>query len=107
MKQRAILAIDSHPFWKDLRLRLDKAHQVELTHVATLEDGKERLRERFFLAVMLAEDLPGQDAGALLTEIKGEHPFLPVYLVSRRPTVEGAVAAMRDGAQDYLAAPLS
>jgi two-component system response regulator FlrC len=107
MKQRAILAIDSHPFWKDLRLRLDKAHQVELTHVATVEDGKERLRERFFLAVMLAEDLPGQDAGALLTEIKGEHPFLPVYLVSRRPTVEGAVAAMRDGAQDYLAAPLS
>jgi DNA-binding NtrC family response regulator len=107
MKHRAILVIDSHPFWKDLRSRLDKAFQLELTQVPTVEDGKERLREQFFLAVMLAEDLPGQDAGVFLTEIKGEHPFLPVYLISRRPTVEGAVAAMREGAQDYLAAPLS
>jgi DNA-binding NtrC family response regulator len=107
MKQKAILVIDSHPFWKDFRLRLDKAFQIELAQVATVEDGKTRLRDQFFLAVMLAEDLPGMDAGVLLTEIKGEHPFLPVFLVSRRPTVEGAVAAMREGAQDYLAAPLS
>jgi len=107
MKQKAILVIDSHPFWKDLRLRLDKAFQVELAQVPTVEDSKDRLREEFFLAVMLAEDLPGQDAAVFLSEIKGEHPFLPVFLISRRPTVEGAVAAMREGAQDYLAAPLS
>ncbi|MFW6126585.1 MAG: sigma-54-dependent transcriptional regulator [Thermodesulfobacteriota bacterium] len=107
MKQKAILVIDSHPSWKDLRLRLDKAFQVDLAQVASVEDGKDRLREQFFLAVLLAEDLPGQDAGGFLTEIKGEHPFLPVFLISRRPTVERAVAAMREGAQDYLAAPLS
>jgi DNA-binding NtrC family response regulator len=57
--------------------------------------------------VMLAEDMPAASTGTLLAEVKAEHPFLPVYLISRRPTVEGAVAAMREGAQDYLAAPLS
>jgi DNA-binding NtrC family response regulator len=107
MKQRAILVIDPHRSWEEARLRLDKAFQVELAQVSTADDGKGRLRDRFFLAVMMAEDMPGYDSGTLLTEVKAEHPFLPVYLVSRRPTVEGAVAAMREGAQDYLAAPLS
>jgi len=106
MKQKALLVIDPHPSWKDLRLRLDKTFQVELAQAVTVKDGKERLQEQFFLAVMLAEDLPGQDARAFLAEIKGEHPFLPVYLTSRHPTVEGAVAAMREGAHDYLASPL-
>ncbi len=107
MKQRALLVIDSQSSWEEVRPRLEKTLQVDLAQVATLEDSRELLRERFFLAVMLADDLPGQDAGAFLAEIKGEHPFLPVYLLSRRPSVEGAVAAMREGAQDYLAAPLS
>jgi|YelNatPaOPRAMG01_1025707.scaffolds.fasta_scaffold04285_7 DNA-binding NtrC family response regulator len=107
MKQRAILVIDSHRSWEEARLRLAKNFQVELAQVASADDGKDKLRERYFLAVMLAEDMPGHDPGTSLAEIKAEHPFLPVYLVSRRPTVEGAVAAMREGAQDYLAAPLS
>ncbi len=106
MKQQAILVIDSHRMWEEVRLRLEKKLQVELAQVDTFERGRDLLRERFFLAVMLAEELPEQTAGALLAEVKKGHPFLPVYLVSRRPTVEGAVAAMRGGAQDYLAAPL-
>jgi two-component system response regulator FlrC len=107
MKQRAILVIDSHRSWEEARLRLEKNFQVELSQVSSADDGKGKLRERYFLAVMLAEDMPGHDPGTFLAEVKAEHPFLPVYLVSRRPTVEGAVAAMREGAQDYLAAPLS
>ncbi len=107
MKQKAILVIDPQRFWEANRLRLEKAFQVELAQVATADDAREQLRDRFFLAVMLAEDMPGCNAGTLLAEFKAEHPFLPVYLVSRRPTVEGAVAAMREGAQDYLGAPLA
>jgi two-component system response regulator FlrC len=107
MKQKAILVIDSHRSWEDFRPRLEKALQVELAQVANREDSRELLKERFFLAVMLADDMPGQDAGNFLAKLKADHPFLPVYLISRRPTVEGAVAAMREGAQDYLAAPLS
>jgi len=107
MKQKAILVIDPHRSWEEARLRLEKAFQVEMAQVSTADDGKGRLREKFFLAVMVAEDMPGCNSRTFLAEIKEEHPFLPVYLVSRRPTVEGAVAAMREGAQDYLAAPLS
>lgn len=107
MKQKAILVIDSDRSWEEARLRLAKISQVELAQVASADEARGKLREHYFLAVMLAEDLPGHDPGSFLAEVKAEHPFLPVYLVSRRPTVEGAVAAMREGAQDYLAAPLS
>ena len=106
MKQKALLVIDSHRMWEEVRLRLEKTLQVEMAQVDTIERGRELLRERFFLAVMLAEELPGHEPAAVLAEVKEGHPFLPVYLISRRPTVEGAVAAMRGGAQDYLAAPL-
>ncbi len=107
MNQKAILVIDSHRSWEEARIRLEKAFQVELAQVSNPDEGKGRLREQFFLAVMLAEDMPGHDPGTFLAEVKAEHPFLPVYLVSRRPTVEGAVAAMREGAHDYLSAPLA
>ncbi|MFZ2088312.1 MAG: sigma-54 dependent transcriptional regulator [Desulfobaccales bacterium] len=107
MNQKAILVIDSQRSWEEARLRLEKTFQVDLAQVSNPEDGKGRLREQYFLAVMLAEDIPGHDPGTFLAEVKAEHPFLPVYLISRRPTVEGAVAAMREGAHDYLTAPLA
>ncbi len=107
MNQRAILVVDSQRSWEEIRLRLERAFGVELAQALTPEDGKEHLRGRFFLAVMLAEDIPGAEAETFLAEVKEEYPFLPVYVLSRRPTVEGAVKAMRSGAQDYLAAPLS
>jgi DNA-binding NtrC family response regulator len=107
MNQRAILVIDSQRSWEEIRLRLKKAFEVELAQAHTAEDGREQLRERFFLAVMLAEDMPHPNAGMLLAQVKEEYPFLPVYLISRKPTVEGAVAAMRGGAQDYVGAPFS
>lgn len=107
MKQKAILVVDANRSWEEARLLLEKTFQVELAQVSSADDAKGKLQERYFLAVMLAEDLPGSESGTFLAEVKAEHPFLPVYLVSPRPTVEGAVAAMREGAQDYLSAPLS
>ncbi|MGQ9687340.1 MAG: sigma-54 dependent transcriptional regulator [Desulfobaccales bacterium] len=107
MNQKAILVIDSHRTWEDLRLRLERAFGLELAQAPSAEEGRERLRERFFLAVLLADEITGPDPGAFVLQVKDEFPFLPIYIISRRPTVEGAVAAMRSGAQDYLAAPLT
>jgi two-component system response regulator FlrC len=107
MQNHCVLVIDPDRTWKEMHRRVEKTLQVELAQATTGGLGREMLRERFFLAVMLADDLPGHEPGLLLSEVKQEHPFLPVYVVSRRPTVAGAVAAMRGGAQDYLSAPLS
>ncbi len=44
---------------------------------------------------------------ALLEEIKRQNPALPVILMTAYGTVEGAVAAMKGGAYDYVAKPFT
>ena len=109
MEKKAILVIDADPHWEEFRLRLQKSLAVELIQVANENRGRELLlqQKQFFLLVAVSESLPAPALTGLIAEFKQEEPFLPVYIVSRRATVEGAVAAMRRGAQDYLASPLT
>lgn len=57
--------------------------------------------------VVLDVWLKGSDMDGLelLTELKKMDPFLPVVVISGHGTVETAVAAIRDGAYDYLEKP--
>lgn len=100
MTKKALLIIDPHPLWRDIQDLLRRTHQVETLQVPGLEAAGELLREQEFLAVFLAEALVGS-----LGPLKGEVPTVPVFVFSPRPTVAGAVAAMREGAQDYLGFP--
>jgi len=109
MEKKAILVIDADPQWEEFRLRLQKSLAVELIQVANENRGRELLtqQKQYFLLAAVSESLPAPALTGLIAEFKQEEPFLPVYIVSRRPTVEGAVAAMRRGAQDYLTTPLT
>ncbi|MEW6658361.1 MAG: sigma-54 dependent transcriptional regulator [Thermodesulfobacteriota bacterium] len=109
MEKKAILVIDADPQWEEFRLRLQKSLAVELIQVANENRGREMFlqQRQFFLLVAISESLSSPALTGLIAELKQEEPFLPVYIVSRRPTVEGAVAAMRRGAQDYLSSPLT
>ena len=102
MGSKAILVIDPHPFWQDVKSRIQKTLQIEMIQedaTACLED---LLSTKFFTTAFVSESL--QDVS--LTAIKQKCLLVPVFVVSPRPSVEGAVAAMREGARDYLALPL-
>lgn len=45
------------------------------------------------------------DGHALLQQVRGAHPDLPVVLMTAHGTIEKAVTAMREGAADYLVKP--
>ncbi|HEY2465823.1 MAG TPA: sigma-54 dependent transcriptional regulator [Steroidobacteraceae bacterium] len=49
--------------------------------------------------------MPGANGYELLTSIKRLRPYLPVVLMTAYGTVAQAVAAMRDGATDYIVKP--
>jgi two-component system response regulator FlrC len=49
--------------------------------------------------------MPGMDGHTLLRHVRERHPDLPVVLMTAYGTIERAVAAMRDGAVDYLVKP--
>ena len=109
IEKKAILVIDADPKWEEFRLRLQKSLAVELIQVANENRGRELFlqQKQLFLLVALSETLPAPAVTGLIAEFKQEEPFLPVFIISPRPTVEGAVAAMRRGAQDYLPSPLT
>jgi len=100
MSKRAVLIIDPQPLWREVQAALSRSCQVEARQVQMLEAALDLLREQDFVAVFLAEGMI-----SALPALKSEFPSLPVFVFSPRPTVAGAVAAMREGAQDYLGFP--
>jgi two-component system response regulator FlrC len=65
-----------------------------------------RLLETEPVAVVISDvQMPGADGYQLLTSIKRLRPDLPVVLMTAYGTVAQAVAAMREGATDYIVKP--
>ena len=72
-------------------------------------DGQEALQKALeFLPAVIVTDLvmPGLDGLALLKTLHSELPSSPVILLTGHGTVESAVAAVKEGAYDYLTKPL-
>jgi DNA-binding NtrC family response regulator len=73
-------------------------------------DGTKALAElelaRFDL-VLSDRVMPEMDGVELLHQIRIHHPQLPFVLITAHGSVDSAVAAMKDGADDYLLKPLN
>ncbi|MBW1990829.1 MAG: sigma-54-dependent Fis family transcriptional regulator [Deltaproteobacteria bacterium] len=102
MASMAILIIDSHPFWQEVKPRMEKNLKVEVVQTDNGAGLEDLLTGRFFALVLASE----ARLAASLALVRQRCPLIPVIVVSPRPTVEGAVAAMREGARDYLALPM-
>ena len=51
--------------------------------------------------------MPEMDGMVLLRQVRSRHPLLPFVLVTAHGSVDSAVAAMKEGADDYLLKPLN
>ncbi|MEW5724563.1 MAG: sigma-54 dependent transcriptional regulator [Thermodesulfobacteriota bacterium] len=76
--------------------------------VATAASGREALMElsrRPYDLMLLDIKMPGMDGHELLNKIKEEHPHILVVMITAYGSIESAVAAMKQGAHDYLLKP--
>jgi two-component system, response regulator FlrC len=64
-----------------------------------------RLASEEIALVISDVHMPGADGYELLSSIKRLHPYIPVVLMTAYGTVAQAVAAMREGATDYIVKP--
>ena len=72
-------------------------------------DGSKALEKaRAFRPAVVITDIvmPGPDGLALLKVLQEEFPFSQVILLTGQGTIESAVAAMKQGAYDYLTKPV-
>jgi two-component system nitrogen regulation response regulator NtrX len=60
-----------------------------------------------FDVVLLDIAMPGRDGIAVLEELRGAHPELPIVMMSGHGTIETAVRSTRLGAFDFIEKPLS
>ena len=82
--------------------------QDEGFEVVTAGDGETAVKLAAAEApdlVLLDIALPGKDGLEVLKELKGQHPTLPVVMVSAFGSVENAVKATRLGAYDFIEKP--
>lgn len=74
---------------------------------ASAEAALQLLQQDSVSMVVSDVNMPGMDGHALLRTLRSQYPQLPVLLMTAYGTVQQAVAAMRDGAADYLVKPFA
>ncbi len=92
-----------------LRAALEETLSVAGRRVLAASDGKEALellsRENDIGLLVSDVQMEPMDGFTLLKRVRKSHPELPVVLMTAYGTIDKAVAAMREGATDYLVKP--
>jgi DNA-binding NtrC family response regulator len=69
------------------------------------QEGIRQIRENRFALVLTDLKLPKKDGIEVLKVAKTEHPLTPVIVMTAFGTIETAVAAMKEGAFDFITKP--
>lgn len=76
--------------------------RLALTHASTLEEALPLLRARHFDAVVAELDQPDISGVSTFEALSAAAPHVPVVLTATRDNESTAMAALREGAEDYL-----
>ena len=107
MGQLSILVVDDEP---DLRSTLSHALNrsgYSVVGAANGVDALEKFKSAKFNLVISDVKMPEMSGMELLSSIKKMSPQTPVIMISAFGTVSNAVAAMQQGASDYILKPFS
>jgi two-component system, NtrC family, response regulator AtoC len=100
-----VLVVDDERMIRwSLRAGLEEAGAI-VEEAASLAEARRRLEEAWPDLVLLDMRLPDGSGSELLAEALAQDPELPILMITAYGSLEGAVQAMRDGAQDYIAKP--
>lgn len=106
LQGRRILVIEDDP---DQRANLIDLLEMEGHHVDFAGNAHEALAERDwprYWAIILDRNLPDMSPDELLPRLRSLCPEAAVIIVTGYFELEGAIAALREGAADYLIKPL-
>jgi len=101
-----ILIVDDDPGQRSLLNSFLKSQGFETSVVDSGERALETLRSGHFSMMISDVRMPGLSGLETLRQARKEHITVPVLLVTAFTDVRDAVAAMRDGAVNYLAKPI-
>ena len=103
---RILVVDDTQSFCFMIKGYLDDAG-YQTTSVADGVSALAELEQGSFDLVLSDMVMPEMDGVALLHQVRILHPQLPFVLITAHGSVDSAVAAMKEGASDYLLKPLN
>jgi DNA-binding NtrC family response regulator len=107
METPKILVIDDEKvICEGCRLVLEE-QGFSVTYRTTGRDGLNELAGKDFDVLLLDLKLPDMDGMQILSSVRQSRAGLPVIIMTGYATVQNAVAAMKQGAFDYLAKPFA
>jgi two-component system NtrC family response regulator len=107
MHRAKILVIDDERMiCEGCRLVLEE-QGFAVTHRGTGQDGLNKLQGEDFDLLLLDLKLPDMDGMQILSTVRQSHAWMPIIIMTGYATVQNAVAAMKQGAFDYLAKPFA
>ena len=106
-KKPHLLVVEDDDLMRDV---LHRFLQMKGYQVSLRQDGKSALatfRDGGFDLVLSDVAMPGMDGMQLLKAVKEHNPRIPVILISGHGDVDMVVQALKAGAENFLAKPLS
>ncbi|HEX3848241.1 MAG TPA: sigma-54 dependent transcriptional regulator [Steroidobacteraceae bacterium] len=103
--QEFILVVEDDAPLREALADTLRAAQLSVLTAADAPGALAALQDAEIALVISDVHMPGPDGYQLLASIKRQRPDLPVVLMTAFATVAQAVAAMREGATDYIVKP--
>jgi DNA-binding NtrC family response regulator len=100
-----ILIVDDDNGQRSLLETFLRAQGYRTRSAASGEEALKMLETESFAMMISDVRMPGMSGIETLRRVRQHHPTLPVLLVTAFADIRSAVAAMRDGAVNYLAKP--
>jgi two-component system response regulator FlrC len=101
----AVLVVEDDPALREALVDTLRAAGLTALAAADAAGALQLLGSESIGLVISDVHMPGGNGYELLSSIKRLHPYLPVVLMTAYGTVAQAVAAMREGATDYIVKP--
>jgi len=86
------------------RALLNEGYEVE--HVSCGEEALDKIEKEWFDRVIAELELPGMSGLELLTETRRADSAMPFIFVTGFATVDSAISAMKEGADDFFTKPV-
>src|ERR1700743_180124 len=101
----AVLVVEDDAALREALLDTLRAAGIAALSAADAQAALQLLSSEDIGLVISDVHMPGANGYELLSSIKRMRPYLPVVLMTAYGTVSQAVAAMREGATDYIVKP--
>jgi len=101
----SVLVVEDDAALREALVDTLRAAGLSALSASDAPDALQRLQSEEIALVISDVQMPGPNGYQLLSSIKQQRPDLPVVLMTAFGTVAQAVAAMREGATDYIVKP--